>query len=142
MYAIRSYYGGGTIEFRSVGTVYDTLYFPDGFEISVGRPAAAYKMELKDLFPGNTAEIDAYFEALLSAEKAGRMVGAERAMPEPFRLAHRVWNKGKIQHWCSRTTGEVIEGLVSDPKLAAVLSAQWGTYGGKPKEASFAIHAT
>lgn len=133
---------GRTIEFRSVGTVYDTLHFPDGFEISVGRPAAAYKMELKDQFPDNVAEIDAYFDALLSAEQAGHMVGAERAMPVPFRSAHHWWNKRKIQRWCGRTTGEVIAELISNPKLNAVLSAQWGTYGGRPKEASFAVHAT
>jgi all-trans-retinol 13,14-reductase len=139
---ILDWLSGGTIEFRSVGTVYDTLHFPDGFEISVGRPAAAYKMELKDRFPDNAAEIDAYFEALLSAEEAAHMVGAERAMPEPFHAAHHWWNKGKIQRWCSRTTGEVIAELITNPRLAAVLSAQWGTYGGKPKEASFAIHAT
>jgi all-trans-retinol 13,14-reductase len=45
-------------------------------------------MELKERFPDNVAEIDAYSESLLSAEKAGDMVGAERAMPEPLRYAH------------------------------------------------------
>jgi all-trans-retinol 13,14-reductase len=139
---ILDWLSGGTIEFRSVGTVYDTLHFPDGFEISVARPAAAYKMELKDRFPDNAAEIDAYFEALQSAEAAVRMVAAERSMPQPFRSAHRWWNRNKIQRWCERTTGEVIPDIVTDPKLAAVLSAQWGTYGGKPKEASFGVHAT
>jgi len=138
---ILDWLSGGTIEFSSVGTVYDTLHFPDDFKIPVGRPAEAYKMELKDRFPDNAAEIDAYFEALLSAEEAGHMAGAERAMPEPFRSAHHWWNKKKIQRWCSRTTGEVIAELISDPQLAAVLSSQWGTYGGKPKEASFAFHA-
>jgi all-trans-retinol 13,14-reductase len=139
---ILDWLSGGTIEFRSVGTVYDTLHFPESFEIAVGRPAAAYKMELKDRFPDNAAEIDAYFEALLSAEEAARLLAAERSMPEPFRSAHRWWNKKKIQRWCGRTTGEVIADIVTDPKLAAILSAQWGTYGGKPKEASFGIHAT
>ncbi len=138
---ILDWLSGGTIEFHSVGTIYDTLHFPDGFDVSVGRPAAAYKMELKEHFPNNAAEIDAYFEALLSAEEAGQMVGAERAIPEPFRFAHHWWNKRKIQRWCSRTTDEVITELITDPKLAAVLSAQWGTYGGKPTEASFAVHA-
>jgi all-trans-retinol 13,14-reductase len=138
---ILDWLSGGTIEFRSVGTVYDTLHFPDGFEISVARPAAAYKMELKDRFPNNLAEIDAYFEALQSAEAAVRMVSAERSMPEPFRSAHRWWNKAKIQRWCGRTTGEVIADIVTDPKLAAVLTAQWGTHGGKPQEASFGVHA-
>ena len=77
-------------------------------------------MELKDRFPDDVAEIDAYFEALLSAEEAGHMVGAERAMPEPFHSAHHWWNKRKIQRWCSRTTGEVIAELITDPKLAAI----------------------
>ncbi len=133
---------GGTIDFRSLGTVYDTLHFPDGFEISVARPASAYKMELKERFPDHAAEIDAYFEALQSAQAAAYMVAAERSMPEPFRSAHRWWNKKRIQRWCGRTTGEVIADIVTDPKLAAVLSAQWGTYGGKPKEGSFGVHAT
>ena len=138
---ILDWLSGGTIEFRSVGTVYDTLHFPDDFEIAVGRPAAAYKMELKENFPAHVAEIDAYFDALLSAEEAGQMASAERAMPEPFRSAHHWWNRKKIQRWCGRTTAEVIQEYISNPKLAAVLSAQWGTYGGKPKEASFAVHA-
>lgn len=133
---------GGTIEFRSIGTVYDVLHFPDDFQISVARPAEAYEMELKDRFPGHAAEIDAYFEAVEAAEGAVRMVSAERSMPEPFRSAHRWWNKRKIQRWCGRTTSEVITDIVTDPRLAAVLSAQWGTYGGTPNEASFGVHAT
>jgi all-trans-retinol 13,14-reductase len=132
---------GETVQFASIGTVYDTLHFPDGFEIAVGRPAEAYKSELKERFPNNAAEIDAYFEALRSGEEAIRLVSAERSMPEPVRSAHRWWNKKKIDRWCGRTTSEVIGECISDPKLAAVLSAQWGTYGGIPKQASFAIHA-
>jgi len=137
---ILDWLSGGSIEFHSIGTVYDTLHFPEGFDISVGRPAEAYKMELKDQFSDNAAEIDAYFEALQSAHEAAYIVGTERSIPEPFRSAHRWWNKKMIQRWAGRTTGEVIDELISNPKLAAVLSAQWGTYGGKPKEASFAFH--
>ena len=133
---------GGTVEFRSMGTVYDTLHFPDGFELPVGRPVEAFKMELKDRFPDHAAEVDAYFEALRSGEEALHLATSERAMPEPFRSAHRWWNKAKIQRWCGRTTGEVIDECISDPKLAAILSAQWGTFGGAPKQASFGVHAT
>jgi phytoene dehydrogenase-like protein len=133
---------GGSVEFRSVGTVYDTLHFPDGFELAVGRPADAFKMELKDRFVGHAAEIDAYFEALHAGSEAMALATSERSLPEPFRSAHRWWNKNKIQRWCGRTTDEVIAEYTSDPKLAAVLSAQWGTFGGRPKEASFGIHAT
>ena len=138
---ILDWLSGGTIEFRSIGTVYDTLHFPDGFDISVARPEAAYKMELKDRFPDNAAEIDAYFEALRSAETIAHMVAGQRTVPEPFRSASLWLHRRKIERWCARTTGEVIDDIITDPKLASVLSAQWGTYGGKPKEASFGIHA-
>lgn len=133
---------GETVDFQSVGTVYDTIHFPDGFEFSIGRPAVAFQSELKERFPDNSAEIDAYFDALVSGEEAVRAISAERSMPEPFRYAHRWWNKKKIKRWAGRTTDEVINELISDPKLAAVLTAQWGTYGGAPKEASFGIHST
>lgn len=139
--AVLEWLSGGSVEFRSVGTVYDTLHFPDGFELAVGRPAEAFKMELEDRFPDHSAEIDAYFDALESGDDALRAAGAERSMPDPFRSAHRWWNRRKIQRWCGRTTAEVIADCVSDPKLAAVLSAQWGTYGGVPNEASFGVHA-
>jgi all-trans-retinol 13,14-reductase len=114
---------GETVEFQSIGTVYDTIHFPDGFEIAVGRPAEAYKTELKERFPDN------------------RLVSAERSLPKPLRSAHRRWNKKKIERWCGRTTSEVIGEYISDPRLAAVLSAQWGTYGGIPEQSSFGIHA-
>ena len=133
---------GDAIEFRSVGTVYDTLHFPDGFDISVGRPEETYKTELKERFPDSAAEIDAWFEALASGEETLFTVCGERSMPEPFSVAHRWWNKEKIQRWVGRTTSEVLEDCVSDPKLAAVLAAQWGTYGGLPDKASFGVHAT
>jgi len=138
---ILNWLSDGAIEFRSVGTVYDILHFPDGFQIPVARPAAAYKAELKEQFPDSASEIDAYFEALHSAEEAMYSLTAERAMPEPIRAAHRWWNSKRIERWCGRTTSEVISDLVTDPKLAAILWSQWGTYGGNPTEASFGFHA-
>src|SRR5210317_2341333 len=38
---ILDWLSGRTIEFHSVGTVYDVLHFPDELDISVGRPADA-----------------------------------------------------------------------------------------------------
>ena len=131
----------GAIEFHSLGTVYDTLHFPDGFEIPVARPAEAYKAELRERFPENAAEIDAYFDALRSATNAARAVSIERSMPKPIRSIHRLWKNRQIEEWCGRTTGDVIAEFISDPKLAAILSAQWGTFGGRPDKASFGIHA-
>lgn len=130
-----------SIEFSSLGPVYDTLHFPGGFEIAVSRPAASYKMDLKERFPGHEGEIDVYFAALQSAAAAARVVATERGLPEPIKAMHRWWNERTIERWCGRTTGEVISDITKDVRLQAVLSAQWGDYGGRPKDASFAIHA-
>ncbi len=35
----------------------------------------------------------------------------------------------------------MIEDCVADPRLQAVLAAQWGAHGGRPSQASFALHA-
>jgi all-trans-retinol 13,14-reductase len=132
----------GAVEFRSMGTVYDTLHFPGGFELAVGRPADAFKMELKERFPAEAAAIDAYFEALHAGAEAMRFATSERSMPEPFRSAHRWWNRKQIERYCGRTTAEVLAEHIADRKLRAVLAAQWGTFGGVPEAASFGVHAT
>jgi len=139
---ILDWLSGGAVEFCSVGEVYDTLHFPDGFEIPVSSPGDAYKSELKTRFPDHATEIDMYFAALKSASAAIRSMSVGRSMPAQLRKVHRWWNRKEIDRWCARTTEEVIEEIVSDSGLASILSAQWGTYGGKPDEASFAIHAT
>ncbi len=131
----------GSIEFRSIGDVYDVLHFPDGFDLNVASPMEAYKLTLKQRFPDNAAEIDAYFEALLAAQQTRRLIGARRSMPEPFRSLHQWWYKAKIQRWYGRTTDEVMTNIITDEKLAAILTAQWGDYGGNPAQASFAVHA-
>jgi all-trans-retinol 13,14-reductase len=130
-----------SVEFQSIGTVYDTLHFPDGFDVAVGRPVEAYKAELREHFPGSAAEIDAYFAAVQAAYDASSTFGAQRAIPRPAAGDDPQVPNDELARWYGRTTSEVISELVSDPKLAAVLAGQWGTYGGRPSEASFGMHA-
>ncbi|MCX8114665.1 MAG: VTT domain-containing protein [Burkholderiaceae bacterium] len=53
-----------------------------------------------------------------------------------------LWLKrAAIRRWVGRTTWQVVRDFVSDPGLQAVLAAQWGAYGGRPAESSFAAHA-
>jgi all-trans-retinol 13,14-reductase len=131
----------GHIEMAPVGPVYDTLHFPDGFEIGFSRPEAALKMDLKDKFPAAEAQIDAYFAALHEAAQAMQAVFALRALPAPMAAAYGWWKRNQIGKWCGRTTRTVIDEIIDDPKLAAVLSAQWPDYGAIPCAGSFGIHA-
>jgi len=47
------------------------------------------QLEPKERFPGSTKEIDAFFIAVAEADRAGRAIFAERAMPKALAKIHR-----------------------------------------------------
>lgn len=118
----------GGVELASMGAVYDTMHFPDGFEIQFSRPEAALRLDLKEKFPNSIAEIDIFFAALRDAEQATWAMFAERTMPAQLSKIYRWWHQVEIEKWCGRTTGAVLRELVSDSKLRAVLAGQRGDY--------------
>jgi len=129
------------IEMASLGFVYDTLHIGDAPPIQLSRPVAAQKLDLKERFPDESDAIDSWFEAMREGNLAAETVVRARAMPEVFGAATK-WFKGSaIERWCGRTTAEVANELTSNPQLAAIFSAQWGDFGGRPGTASFAMHA-
>ena len=132
----------GHIQFTSAGAVYDTLHFPGDFEFRMSRPEPALKLDLKEKFPGSTTEIDAVFDAIAQAQRGGRAIFARRAMPAFLAGILGLWRRNEIRKWWRRTSAEVLEELVTDARLRAVLLAQRGDYGGLPRESSFGIHAT
>ncbi len=131
----------GGITMAAMGPVYDTIHFPDAFEIAFSRPEEALKLDLKEKFPGSVEQIDRFFPILYEAAKAAQAVFAQRAMPGALATIYRFWKGPAIQKWCARTTQAVLEENIADPRLRAVLAAQWGTYGGIPRESAFAMHA-
>jgi all-trans-retinol 13,14-reductase len=132
---------GGAIRFAPTGPVYDTVHLPDGFEFQFARPQAALVAELKERFPAAGAQIDVFFAALAEAEHAGRTIYAQRAMPALLGRVFRFWHGAEIAKWWGRTTEEVLNELIDDPRLRAVLAAQRGDYGPDPRESSFGMHA-
>lgn len=133
---------GGAIRFASLGPVYDIVHFPEHFEVQFARPADVLQRELKEKFPGSSADIDVFFAATIEAERAGRALFAQRAMPALLAKIHGHWYRRDIQTWWGQTSGEVLEQLVHDPKLRAVLLAQKANYGGCTADCiSFGLHA-
>jgi all-trans-retinol 13,14-reductase len=129
------------IEMASTGPIYDRVRFP-GLTIEFERPVERLIATLKSHFPHEASGIDAYFAALAPARKALEAVFAAHAAPGLVARGMKWWNGADIARWVDRTTLQVIEEFVADPKLRAVLAAQWGDHGGRPSQASFAIHAT
>jgi len=115
--------------------------FLGGFEFKFSRPGAALRVDLKQKFPGNDLQIDAFFDAVAAAGRAGRILFLQRAMPGLVARILGLWQHDEIDRWWGRTSGEVLTELVSDPQLRAVLLTRQGDYGGTSTESSFGVHA-
>jgi all-trans-retinol 13,14-reductase len=133
---------GGAIQFNSLGTVYDNVHFPGNFVAQFARPQAALQLELRERFPSSSSEIGAFFGALADAENAGKALFSQRAMPGLLAKVHGLWHEREIRKWWGRSSAAVLNELISDPKLRAVLLAQKGNYGGAAaSQISFGVHA-
>ncbi|MGE5337806.1 MAG: phytoene desaturase family protein [Gemmatimonadota bacterium] len=133
--------GGDRIELAAIPGTYDRIHFPD-FEIAFAPPRATLVQTLKSAFPDEGAGIDRYFDAI---DHGVRALGAAFITHSAPSLVAKTmqWLRGaEIDHWVGRTTWDVVCECVHDPRLRAVLCAQWGDYGSRPQESSFAMHAT
>jgi len=122
----------GAIKFASLGTVYDTIHFPDHVELQFARPQAAMQLELKERFPASTKDIDAFSIAVAEADRAGRAIFAERAMPKALAKIHRLWHRRAIEGQGQRRADA---GRVEPARCPGALTAdQRGSHaGGVPR---------
>jgi all-trans-retinol 13,14-reductase len=140
--AVIDWLADGAIAFESLGTVYDIVHFPGNFTVRFARPRAALELELKSQFPDSAGEIDAFFAALVEAVHAGKALFTRRALSGLFAEAYGLWHRRDVRKWWGRSSADVVDGMISDPRLRAVLLAQQGDYGGmEPAKTSFGMHA-
>jgi all-trans-retinol 13,14-reductase len=131
----------GPVDAFEFGDTYDYVHLPDGFEIALTRPEAALKRNLKEKFPDSGSQIDAYFSALKRASNALTASFILRGLPGPLAPFYSAFKRRTIERWCGITVHDMLERTIGDPRLRAVLGAQWCDYGGIPAAASFGLHA-
>ena len=129
------------MDFAPMGAVYDILHIGDSDPLPLSRPYEAQERDLKDRFPENAKDIEAWTAALREGRETMYKIFPTRAMPEIAGDVLDWWNRRAIEKWGARTTREVIDDITDNPELAAVMAAQWGDHGGRPSKASFAMHA-
>lgn len=131
----------GRLAWSSVGPVYDEFTFPDGFTIQLPDDPDEFRQRLIDAFPDERAGIDEYLTLTKHAARATAGLLQSRAAPRLLAPgAARKAAEAALPH-VRATTAEVLAGLTDDPRLRAVLAAQWGYYGTPPSRSSFAMHA-
>jgi all-trans-retinol 13,14-reductase len=131
----------GRLRWESVGPVYDEFNFPDGFTIQFPSTPEEFRATLVDRFPDNSQAIDDYLTLTRAAASSTAKMLRVRALPRLLtRPGEREGARAATEH-IEATTAEVLASLTDDPRLRAVLAAQWGYYGVPPSRSSFAMHA-
>lgn len=132
----------GRLDFASMGTVYDVVHLADGFRFEFARTRAGLDASLRTAFPADGDDVTRFFAALDAARRVQSVPFQRRAMPR-WLGASLGWVRGKaVRRAWQRTTAEVLEAAIRNPRMRDVLCAQWGDHGGRPHDASFAMHAT
>ncbi len=131
----------GPVESFAFGETYDYVHLPDGFEIGFVRPEALLKKNLKARFPNSRKQIDAYFRMLKPASNAFSASFILRGLPGPLKPFYGAFHRRAIKRWCGVTVADMLERTIDDPRLRAVLGAQWCDYGAPPEAASFGMQA-
>ena len=127
----------GGVSWNALPDRFDRFHFPD-LQVGVPSDPEQYRRELAAQFPHQTAAIDAWFRALdRVASWMLRTIGAGIA---PEVVARLLTRPGRAS--ATRTVAHALDDHgVTDPRLRAVLAAQWGDHGLPPGRAPLALHA-
>ena len=130
----------GRLDWTSLGPVYDAFEFP-GLAIEFPDTPEGFRENLVAAFPAERAAIDRYLARVRAVAKAMRAYYLPRVLPAPLDRAVGSVVGGRARRFLAQRTGDVLAELTADPRLRAVLAAQWGYYGSPPSRSSFAIQA-
>lgn len=130
----------GSLDWASMGEVYDRIVIgSDVYDFHAG--AKAFAENLKPHFPGEERAIDEYVRLVREVAGHSRLFFADKLLPSLASATVGRAMRYPFLRWARRTTGEVLEGITKNPRLRAVLAAQYGDYGLPPHQSSFAMHA-
>ena len=144
----RSYLGrllrnltNGDLQWEPVGEIYDEFNFPDGFTIQFPNTPDAFRETLHEYFPDERQAISDYLDLVKAASRSTSKMLQARATPKTLMLGRNRKMIEAANIYLDMTTADALASLTDDPKLRAVLAAQWGYYGVTPTRSSFGMHA-
>lgn len=130
----------GKLEWAKMDEVYDRMVIADTYyDYHAG--VAQFREGLLEHFPKAGPDIDRYLQLIRSASRNVAGHFGQRLLPQALQGTAAAAIRRIGGDYFGRTTFEVLKECTSDPKLAAVLTGQWGDYGVPPKQSSFAMHA-
>lgn len=119
---------------------FDTLVFPD-LRFRIPADLERYRERLVGLFPHESRGIERYVALVRSVMKVSRLLDVhEGKRPPLLELAKVAMDALRIGPHQNATIGHLLDGLVRDPRLKAVILGQSGDYGLPPSRASAILH--
>jgi len=119
---------------------FDTLVFPD-FRFRIPANLETYRDRLVAMFPRERRGIDRYVRLVRAVMKVARLMELhENRRPPVWEIAKIALDAVHLVTRQSATIGEVLDALVTDPRLKAVMLGQSGDYGLPPSEVSAMLH--
>ncbi|MCB9529172.1 MAG: NAD(P)/FAD-dependent oxidoreductase [Myxococcales bacterium] len=131
----------GRLRWASLGDRYDEFYFPDDVRLDFPADQRAWRDAVVAAFPDGAEAVDRYLAMCREVGRSMRGYYLARVAPGPLALPAELLLARAAKRWLDQTTADVIAGLTDDPRLRAVLAAQWGYYGSVPSRSSFAMQA-
>lgn len=131
----------GRLTWARMDDNYDRIIVKDeSYDFMAG--AAAFRDELLRSFPSAGNQIDGYLREIRAGSRNFGMHFGPRYLPTPLDSVAGAVSRRTAGNYFGRTTKDALGAVVTDPRLAGVLTGQWGDYGLPPGQSSFGMHAT
>jgi all-trans-retinol 13,14-reductase len=125
---------GGRVKWARLPAAHDRVIAP-GLDARIGGDEAARRAQLAALAPGEERAVERVLAEVRACVRASRVFMLDRIRRGP------VSSRAPFFAWSDRITGDVLAELGASPRLAALLTYNWSSYGAPPHESSFASFA-
>ncbi len=120
-------------------TLAEKIIYPD-FSFAIHNNSQQYRADLIDLFPEEKVNLKRYFNDLDRVANWCSRHQLEVNSPHWFRISLKpLW--GQVSRLAHLTVKEYLDQNFQNPRLKALLTSQWYTYGLPPAQSAFGVHA-
>ncbi len=134
-------YAAPDLKWEKIPGIYDEFTFPEGFKIGFASDPKEFAATLKAAFPHEAEGVDLYMAEIRNTVRAMRNFYLGQILPGRLgRFAGRLISREAAQLFATPAS-QVVDRIFKDPKIKAVVLAQWGYHGAVPSEASWAMQA-
>lgn len=130
----------GELAWADMGEVYDTIVIGDDrYELVAGRER--FRARMHEYFPKQRDAIDRYLARIRATVRTSKRFFLEKVLPPRLGMLTGPALRWPALREAKLTVREVLGELTDDPRLAGVLTGQYGDYGLPPGQASWFMHA-